>query len=99
MATIILGICEINNRQHFCGIWPDIHHVRQQLAGAYTVIEMQSGSCPYKSVKVWEAVDTNVDRETLPKEFPGFIGSVCGGFALYELDIADLPGYMPFDED
>ena len=102
MKTVFIGLCEINRRQYFCGMWPDLAHVEQQLAGAYAVTKMERvpefGTIG-NAVAAYDVEDTGVDRDTLPESFPGFVGSDAGGFTLYEVDMGGLPGYLPFDED
>lgn len=101
MKTVFIGICEVNNRQYFCGLWPTLDHMKQQLAGAFTIEQAQPG--PYDTIKhaiaVYGAHDTGIDRNSMPPEFPGFLGSEADGFSIYEVSIDDLPGYLPFDED
>lgn len=104
MKTIVLGICEVNNRQHFCGIWPDMETVKTELVGAYDVSRCASDKIglPYNAIETWEAIDTGLTgnaRDTLPSTFKGHIGIDTDGFTLYVIDIVNLPGYMPFDED
>ena len=102
MKTVFIGLCEINRRQHFCGLWPDLAHVEQQLAGAYSLTKLE-GVPKYgticNAVAAYDAEDTGADRASLPASFPGFIGSDSDGFTVYEVDMGDLPGFLPFDED
>lgn len=103
MKTIILGVCDINRRQHFCGLWPTIADAVKQLSPMYELNRItQSAPLPYNAVGCWEAVDTHMDYDlyrTQYPEFPGYSGTEEAGFALYEILLTDLPGFMPFDED
>jgi hypothetical protein len=111
--TIILGICEVNTRRYFVGMWPSIADAIEQLKEVYTVKAIPHekwdeiptyGPHPtqYKAVSFWGADDTGVDMETLENKKEDYVypvGSDVDGFNLYEMNVGDLPGYLSFDED
>lgn len=103
--TFIIGICEINYRRYFVGMWPNIETCRTDLHPRYTIADLPLESeeehpwgpepSDYNAVRHWGADDTGVDDESAV----GFVGADVDGFSLYEVDIHNLPNFVGFDED
>jgi hypothetical protein len=107
MKTIILGLCEINDRHYFVGLWPDIETCKKELHPVYTVEDypisvwgdndsLWPHPKDYNSVNAWNACDTGI---TVEDDHISPVGSDVDGFSLYEIPIDRLPGYIGFDED
>lgn len=100
---MILGICEINQRQHCVGVWPNILQASRELRGAYDISEIPDDvevevPLAQTAIKVYRAdmvqpgddsYDPEASRNDCEEE----------SFLLYDYIDNKLPGYCPFDED
>lgn len=98
---MLVAICNINSRQYCAGVFTNLAHAVSEFAGAYTIEEIaKPANDPFaaSASRVFDCMDTGIDRDHLPSTFAGFIGTDADGFTLYEY-IDATPGYVPFDED
>ena len=111
MSSVIIGICDINERRHFVGIWPDIDTAKDylksfvvkgstvdDLADAYGAVRC------YEAEYNWEGTMptgiTDEEERTFLDEHPDYyiLGDDVDGFSLYEVPVGTIavPG---FDQD